>query len=417
MSDGKRVVITGIGAMSPVGAGVPENWDNLTHGRSGIGPITYFDASDCRSQIAGEATGVDPTQYGFTQRDAKRYDRSVVLGVCAAREAIDDSGIDFESRGGNEDVCSLFGTGIGGIVNIQATCKVLFDKGPSRVTPFLVPSGTPEVTAHTVALKHGLHGVSFGINTACASGNDAIIEAVRRLRYGPEKVAVAGGTEAAVCSISVGAFGNMKALSAWDGDGDPTRVSRPFDNNRSGFVIAEGAGAVVLETLEHAKARGARIYAEVAGCGQSTDAYHMTAPEPTGAYAALAIRSALEDAGVAPESIDYINAHGTSTRYNDLTETVAIKKAFGDQAYKLCVSSTKSMTGHMIGGCGGVEAAVCMKVLETGIIPPTINYEEPDPECDLDYVPNEARERAVDVVMSNNFGFGGHNAVLIFRKL
>ena len=416
MSEAKRIVVTGIGSMACTGAGAEANWNSLIHGRSGIDKVTYFDTSEYRVHIGGEATDLDPTQYGFSPRDAKRYDRSVVLGVSAAEDAIRDSGIDFAGRETNEDVCVIIGTGIGGITNIIHTCRVLFGQGPSRVTPFLVPSGTPEVAAHTVALRHGLHGVTYGINTACASANDAIIEAVRRLRCGPEKIAIAGGTEAAVCEISLSTFANMKALSTWDGDGDPTRVSRPFDRNRSGFVMSEGAGTLFLETLDHAKARGARIYAEVVGCGQSTDAYHMTAPEPTGKYVALAMSMALKDAGLPPESVDYINAHGTSTKYNDLTETIAVKKVFGDHAYKLCISSTKSMTGHMIGGCGGVEAMACAKVLETGIIPPTINYEEPDPECDLDYVPNKAREKSVEVVMSNNLGFGGHNSILIFKK-
>ena len=293
---------------------------------------------------------------------------------------------------------------------------VLVAQGPARVTAFLVPSGTPEVTSHTIAIKHGLHGATYGINTACASANDAMIEAVRRLQYGEENIIIAGGTEAAVCEISLATFGNMKALSSWDGDGDPKRVSRPFDKNRSGFVMAEGSGILVFENLEHAKSSGANILAEVAGYGQSTHAYHITAPQHTGKYVALAMRQALDSAKISVESVDYINAHGTSTKYNDLTETIAIKKVFGSHAYKLCVSSTKSMTGHMVGGCGGIEAAVCIKALQTGIVPPTINYEEPDPEGDLDYVPNIAREVPVNIVMSNSLGFGGHNAVLIFKK-
>ncbi len=416
MSERKRIVITGIGSMACTGVGVDANWDNLINGRSGIDKITYFDTSDYRVHIGGEVRDLDPTQYGFTPRDAQRYDRSVLLGVSAATEAINDAGLDFESHGENLDVGVIVGTGMGGVANISKMSMVIVQKGPARVTPFLVPSGTPEVTAHTVALKHGIHGATFGVNTACAAGTDAIITAVKRLQYGNENIIIAGGAESAVCEISFAAFGNMKALSQWDGDGDPKRVSRPFEKNRSGFVMSEGSGILILETLEHAKSRGAKIYAEIVGCGQTTDAYHMTAPEPSGKYVTLAMEMALKEANISPETVGYINAHGTSTKYNDKTETIAIKNTFGDHAFKLCVSSTKSMTGHMVGGCGGVEAMVCMKVLETGIIPPTINYEVPDPDCDLDYVPNIAREKKVDVVASNNLGFGGHNAVLLFKK-
>lgn len=402
--------------MTPVGVGVPATWDNLTRGVSGIGPITSFDHSKCKAHVAGEVKQFDATQFGFSARDAQRYDRGVLLGVAAGVEAVRNSGIDFASRGANEDVCAMFGTGIGGILNIEATVRIMAAEGPGRVTPFLVPSGTPEVTAHTVMMQFGLHGVSFGINTACASGNDAIVTAWRRLQQGPEVVAIAGGADAAVGMLAIATFGNMKAISSWDGDGNPTRISRPFDKRRSGFVLGEGAGALLLETLEHARARGARILAEIAGAGQSTDAYHITAPEPSGTYVALAMRRALADAHMRPEDIDYINAHGTSTQYNDLTETVAIKKVFGAHAYKLCVSSAKSMMGHTIGGCGGIEAGLCVQALQTGLLPPTINQEEPDPECDLDYIPNVARERTIRVAMSNNFGFGGHNTVVIFKR-
>jgi 3-oxoacyl-[acyl-carrier-protein] synthase II len=416
MADKKRIVVTGFGMLSPLGVGAAENWNALIHGRSGIGLITSFDHQACKVHVAGECKTLDATQFGFSARDAKRYDRSVLLGVSAGVEAVRNSGLDFAARGANDDVCCIMGTGIGGILNIEATVRVLAAEGPSRVTPFLVPSGTPEVTAHTIAIQFGLHGASFGVNTACASGNEAITTAYRRLLQGPEVIAITGGTEAAVGALATSTFGNMKALSSWDGDGDPTRISRPFDKKRSGFVLAEGAGALVLETLEHAKARGARIYAEIVGGGQTTDAYHITAPEPSGTFVALAMRRALTDARLEPEQIDYINAHGTSTPYNDLTETTAIKRVFGDHAYKLSVSSTKSMTGHMIGGCGGFEAGVCIQTILTGILPPTINQEEPDPECDLDYVPNVARERRVNAVMSNNFGFGGHNTVIIFKR-
>ena len=416
MSEKKRIVVTGIGSMACTGIGVDANWENLINGRSGIDKITYFDTKGYHAHVGGEIRNLDPMQFGFSQREVARYDRSVLIGVSAAEEAISDSGLDFNNRGENIDIGVIVGTGIGGVSKISTASMVTVLEGPGRVSPFLVPSGTPEVAAHTVALKHGIHGATFGVNTACASGNDAMIIAIRRLQYGNENIIIAGGTEAAVCEIAYASFGNMKALSRWDGDGDPKRVSRPFEKNRSGFVMAEGAGILIFETLEHAKARGAKIYAEVAGCGQTTDAYHMTAPEPSGKYVALAMKMALKEGGLEPEEVGYINAHGTSTKYNDRTETKAIKTAFGDHAYKLCVSSTKSMTGHMVGGCGGVEAMVCLKAIETGIIPPTINYEVPDPECDLDYVPNIAREKKVDVVASNNLGFGGHNSVLIFKK-
>ncbi len=416
MADTQRIVVTGQGMGSPVGIGVEENWRNLTAGKSGIGPLTLFDHTRCKAHVAGEVRNFDATQYGFTPKDAKRYDRHVLLGVSAAHQAIADAGLDFSTRGLNDDVCCIFGTGIGGIMTIEATVRLMAAEGPGRVTAFLVPSGTPDVTAHTVALHHKLHGASFGVNTACASGNEAIIVAMRRLRQGPEQIAITGGTEAAVGELAVAHFGNMKALSTWDGDGDPARISRPFDKNRSGFVIAEGAGALVLETLAHAKARGARIHVELAGGGQTTDAYHFTAPEPSGKYAALAMRRAIEEARLNPEDIGYINAHGTSTEYNDITETIAIKHVFGAHATRLCVSSIKSMTGHMIGGCGGVEACAAIKTITTGIVPPTINQEERDPACDLDYVPNVARELKVDAVMSNNFGFGGHNSVIVFTR-
>ena len=416
MDDRTRIVVTGIGAVTPVGIGVEDTWRTLVSGGSGIAPITLFDHHRCKAHIAGEVKGFDATKFGFSPRDAKRYDRHVLLGVSAAHEAIAMSGIDFASRGGNEDVCSIFGTGIGGIMTIEDTIRTMIAEGPGRVTPFLVPSGTPDVTSHTVAMHYKLHGASFGVNTACASGNEAIVTAMRRLKQGPEVIAVTGGTEAAVYELAVAHFGNMKALATWDGDGDPTRVSRPFDKRRGGFVIAEGAGALVLETLAHAKARGALILAEIAGGSQTTDAYHFTAPEPSGTYVALAMRRALDEARLNPEDIAYINAHGTSTEYNDLTETVAIKNVFGAHARSVCISSTKSMTGHMIGGCGGVEAAVSIKAILSGIIPPTINQEERDPACDLDYVPNTAREKRVDAAMSNNFGFGGHNTVIIFTR-
>ena len=416
MTAGKRIVVTGLGAISPVGIDVKETWSNLIEGKSGIAPISLVNTDDYKVKIGGEIKNFDATNYGFSDREVTRYDRYVQLGVAAANQAIDQSGIDFKARGENDDVCVMMGSGIGGIRLIEETCKILYKNGPGRVTPLLIPSGTPDVTSHTVAMHHGLHGASFGINSACASGNEALITAVRRLMLGPEVVAVAGGNEAPICRLGLATFANMKALSTWDGDGDPTKVSRPFDKQRNGFVIAEGSGAVIFETLKHAKARGAEILAEVVGCGQTTDAYHMTAPDPTGKYVTAAIRRVLQDGQLLPEYVDYISAHGTSTKYNDVTETRAIKTVFGEHAYNLCVSSIKSMTGHMIGGCGGIEAVTCIKTIETGIVPPTINLNNPDEECDLNYVANTAQERKVNVAVSNNFGFGGHNSVIAFKK-
>ncbi len=416
MIKGKRIVVTGLGAVSSVGIGVDTIWESLTNGKSGIAPVSLIDTDDYKVKIAGEVKDFDGTQFGFTAKETQRYDRYVQLGVAAANQAIKHSGIRFENRGENDDICVIMGSGIGGIRFIENTCKVLFKDGPGRVTPLLIPGGTPDVTSHTVAMHHGLHGASFGINSACASGNEALITAVRRLVQGPEVVAIAGGSEAPICRLGLSTFANMKALSTWDGDGDPTRVSRPFDKDRSGFVIAEGSGVLIFEALEHAKARNAKILAEVVGCGQTTDAYHMTAPEPTGKYVTAAIHRVLQDGEILPESVDYINAHGTSTKYNDITETRAIKTVFGEHSYKLCVSSIKSMTGHMIGGCGGFEAIACIKSIETGIVPPTINLDEPDVECDLNYVANTAQERKINVAVSNNFGFGGHNSVIAFKK-
>ena len=414
MIEKKRVVITGVGCISSVGNSLNDLWSSLQNGRSGIKPITLFNSEEYRVHFAGEAH-YDACDFGFTAREAARYDRSVLHAVSAAQQAVLDSGIDFVNRD-NFDVCVVIGTGIGGIINIENASDTICLEGPSKISPFLVPSGTPDVPAHTIAMRWGLHGASFGVNTSCASGNDAISTAFRRLQIGSEQIAIAGGTEAPVCKISVAAFGNMKALSSWDGDGDCTKISRPFDKERSGFVIAEGAGIIILETLEHALSRGAKIYAELIGCGQSTDAYHITAPEPTGKFVVKAMQFALADAQIPPDYINYINAHGTSTIYNDLSETLAIKTVFKEHAKNLCVSSTKSMTGHLIGGCGGIEAIVAGMALKTGIVPPTINYETPDPECDLDYVPNVAREIHPEYVMSNNFGFGGHNTVIVLKK-
>jgi len=408
------IAVTGLGCVTPCGSNVDALWQSLLAGRSGIEPVTAFDTSHFHTHIAGEVKGFHPGDFGIDAREARRLDRFVQFAVAASQEAvagarlIDDS-LDYERVG------VIVGTGIGGIRSIEAEMDILRKKGPSRVSPLLVPSGTPDVPANEVALLFGFKGPSFAVSTACSSGNDAIIAAARCIRDGSADVMVAGGAEAPVSELALSTFANLKALSRVGGD--PAKVCRPFDLHRSGFVLAEGAGIVVLESIEHARRRGVTALALLAGFGQSTDAYHKTAPDPSGAGAARAITQALRTASVTPEEVGYINAHGTGTQHNDPMETKAIKAALGKHAYRVPTSSTKSMTGHMIGAAGAIEAIVAIQTILSGKIPPTINYETPDPACDLNYVPNEAIEGRVDVVISNSFGFGGHNASLVFRKV
>lgn len=406
------IAVTGLGALTPCGGNVPETWNALIAGRSGIGRLTRFDTAGFDVQIGGEVKDFDPARCGLEAKEVRRLDRFAQFALVAAEEAFHQAGLhrlDFDP----ERAGVIIGTGIGGICSIEDQMDVLRRKGPSRVSPLLVPSGTPDVASNEIALLHGLKGPSFAVSTACSSGNDAVIAAARMILDGTVDLAIAGGAEAPIGGLALSSFANLRALSR--SNASPETVCRPFDKGRTGFVLAEGAGVLVLESLEHARRRGARVLALLAGFGQSTDAYHKTAPDPTGSGAARAMRSALRLAGVTPEEVGYINAHGTSTPHNDPMETLAIKAALGEHARRIPISSTKSMTGHMIAAAGAVEAVVTIQTILSGKIPPTINYEEPDPECDLNYVPNRALEQRVDVAISNSFGFGGHNASLLFR--
>ncbi len=408
----RRVVITGLGAVTPLGNDVPTTWNSVIAGRSSAGPITQFDATGYKTRFACEVKDFDVTPL-VGKKEARRMDRFTQFAVSAAKQALDDSGVavtpDDSWRAG-----VFIGTGIGGIGTLESEIRQLAVKGPDRISPFLVPMMLPDTAASQVAIQFGLRGPNMAVVTACASGNNAIGEAVDCIRRDAADVMLAGGADAAIIPIALGGFANMTAISARNEA--PQCASRPFDKDRDGFVIGEGAAVLVLEEAEHARARGAKIYGEVLGYGSSDDAYHVTAPEENGTGAAMAMRAALKQAGLRLDQIDYINAHGTSTPLNDRSETAAIKTVFGEAAYQVPISSTKSMTGHLLGAAGAVEALFCLKVINEGIIPPTINYEHPDPDCDLDYVPNTARQKPVNIVMSNSFGFGGHNAVVIFGR-
>ena len=408
-----RAVITGLGLVTPLGNDVPTTWDGLVAGRSGVGPITHFDASDYSARIAAEVKGFDPAAL-FGHRDARRMDRFTQFAVAAAGQALDDSGLSLTASNAHR-VGAIIGSGIGGIISVLEQAEVLRTRGPRRVSPFLIPMMLPDTAPGQVAITYGLKGPNFAVISACATGANAIGEAAEVIRRGAADAMLAGGAEGAIVPLAFAGFTVMQAVSTRNDE--PERASRPFDATRDGFVMGEGGGVVVLESETHARARGARIYAEIVGYGATADAYHITAPEETGEGAARAMQVALDQAGLAPEQIDYLNAHGTSTVLNDKGETAAIKAVFGDCAYQLPVSSTKSMTGHLLGGAGAVEAVFCALALNEGVLPPTINYEHPDPECDLDYVPNEARRVTVDVAMSNSFGFGGHNACLILKRM
>jgi 3-oxoacyl-[acyl-carrier-protein] synthase II len=408
-----RAVITGLGLVTPLGNDVPTTWDGLVAGRSGVGPITHFDASDYSARIAAEVKGFDPAAL-FGHRDARRMDRFTQFAVAAAGQALDDSGLSLTASNAHR-IGAIIGSGIGGIISVLEQAEVLRTRGPRRVSPFLIPMMLPDTAPGQVAITYGLKGPNFAVISACATGANAIGEAAEVIRRGAADAMLAGGAEAGIVPLAFAGFTVMQAVSTRNDE--PERASRPFDATRDGFVMGEGGGVVVLESETHARARGARIYAEIVGYGATADAYHITAPEETGEGAARAMQVALDQAELAPEQIDYLNAHGTSTVLNDKGETAAIKAVFGDCAYQLPVSSTKSMTGHLLGGAGAVEAVFCALALNEGVLPPTINYEHPDPECDLDYVPNEARRVTVDVAMSNSFGFGGHNACLILKRM
>ncbi|MPZ14541.1 MAG: beta-ketoacyl-ACP synthase II [Chloroflexi bacterium] len=412
MGSSERVVVTGLGAITPLGNSVDMTWAGLVEGQSGAGPITAFDASEMDARIAAEVKDFNPEEL-LSHREARRLDRFCQFALVAAREAIADAGLTIDEANA-EDVGVLMGSGIGGINTLADQIDVLQTKGPHRVSPFLIPMFIIDLAAGQVAIATGARGPNFGTVSACASSGHALGEAAEIIRRGDAKAMIAGGSEAGVLPIGIAGFAAMRALSTRNDE--PERASRPFDRDRDGFVMGEGGGAVILEAESYARARGARIYAELAGYAATDDAYHITAPSEGGEGAARAMRIALRKAECAPADIDYINAHGTSTPANDRLETTAIKAVFGQCAYGIPVSSTKSMTGHLLGGAGAVEAIVCVKAIEEGIVPPTINYDNPDPDCDLDYVPNAARTCPVRVSLSNSLGFGGHNVTLIFRR-
>jgi 3-oxoacyl-[acyl-carrier-protein] synthase II len=408
-----RVVVTGLGAICAVGNDVDSLWQALKDGKSGIGPLTTFDASAFDSHIAGEVKGFDPGLYGLSSKDTKRMDKFVQYAVAAAKQAVTDAGLvlDKEDR---TRIGVLIGSGIGSLHTIEKEFKVYLEKGPAKLSPFLIPMLIVNEASGQVAINFGLKGPNSCVATACASGSHAIGDAFRILERGDAEVMICGGTESCITYLGVGGFCALKALSTRNNE--PQKASRPFDRERDGFVIAEGCGLVVLETLEHAQKRNAHIYAEITGYGMSCDAFHITAPDPDGDGAARAMIMALRDAKLNPQDVDYINAHGTSTKLNDKIETLAIKKVLGAHAKKVMVSSTKSMTGHLLGAAGGVEFIVCCLSIKDEVVPPTTNYEYPDPDCDLDYVPNTAREVKVNICLSNSLGFGGHNATLIVKK-
>lgn len=408
----KRVVITGLGAVTPIGIGKDEFWQALLAGKSGIGKITRFDASEYTTQIAGEVKDFDPTKY-IDKKEAKRMDPFTQFAVAASKMAFEDSGIDLESEDRTR-IGTMIGTGIGGMDTLNEQYHNLFDKGPNRISPFFIPMMIGNMAAGQTSITFGLQGPCSCVMTACATGTNAIGDAFKIIQRGDADVMVAGGTEAAISPIAVAGFCSMKALSTRNDE--PEKASRPFDKDRNGFVMGEGAGVVILESLEHAIARGAHIYAEIVGYGSNADAYHITAPAPEGAQAAKCMAMALKDGGIEAEAVDYINAHGTSTPLNDKNETLAIKSLFGEHAYKLAVSSIKSMTGHLLGAAGGIECIATVLTLENDMIPPTINCDEPDEEMDLDYVPHTSRKQVVNVALSNSLGFGGHNATILLKK-
>jgi|ERR1017187_221165 3-oxoacyl-[acyl-carrier-protein] synthase II len=410
MNTDRRVVITGLGVVTPVGNTVETFWKNLTEGRSGIRKIQAFDTSDYDCQIAGEVRDFDPKNFFNNFKDARRTDRFAQLAMAAAKMAVQDSGLELD-RVNRDRFGVLVSSGIGGLKTLEDQHNILMNKGPSRVSPFTIPMLISNMASGLISMEFGLRGPNMCIVTACATSNNAIGESWRMIKFGDADAFLAGGCEASIVSIGLAGFSAMKALSRRNDE--PERASRPFDRDRDGFVMSEGAGVVVVEELEHAKARGAKIYCELSGYGLSADAYHITAPPENGEGAVRAIKLALEHARVSPEKVDYINAHATSTDIGDICETRAIKTVFGDYAHKVSISSTKSMTGHCLGGAGAVEMAACALAIRDGVIPPTINLENPDPECDLDYTPNVAREKKVRVAVNNSFGFGGHNATLV----
>jgi 3-oxoacyl-[acyl-carrier-protein] synthase II len=409
----RRVVVTGLGAVTPIGNDVAAYWDGLSSGRNGVGPITLFDASRHACRFAAEVKDFDPAGW-LEPKEAKRWDRFCQFGVVAAKQAVAAAGLILDDTNRGRVGVSI-GSGVGGLLMMETQAHVLADRGPDRVSPFCVPMMIPNMATGLAAIALGAKGPSSAVATACAAGSNAIGDAYRQIQLGLADAMVCGGAESAITPLGVAGFASAKALSFRNDD--PATASRPFDAERNGFVIGEGAGVLVLEALEHAQARGATILAEIVGYGTTCDAHHITAPAPGGSGGAEAIRLALVDGRLEPEAVDYINAHGTSTQANDSNETAAIKTALGEHAYRIPVSSTKSMTGHLLGGSGGIEAVASVLAITHNLVPPTINYSNPDPACDLDVVPNEAREHNVNVVLSNSFGFGGHNVCLAFRRM
>ena len=407
----RRVVITGLGAVTPIGNDAETFWSNLKNGVSGIRKIEAFDTTGYDCQIGGEVRDFEPKPFFKNPKDVRRTDRFAQLALAAAKMALEDSGIDLENLKRRDRFGVIVSSGIGGLRTLQDQQTILLTRGPSRNSPFTIPMLISNMASGLISMEYGLRGPNMCIVTACATSNNAIGESWRIIKFGDADIFLAGGSESPIVAIGLAGFSAMKALSTRNDE--PERASRPFDRDRDGFVMSEGAGIVVVEELEHAKARGARIYCEITGYGASGDAYHMTAPPPNGEGAVRAMQVALEHAGVSPDQVDYINAHATSTDIGDICETRAIKQVFGDQAHKVAISSTKSMTGHLLGGAGGIEMAACALAIRDSVIPPTINLENPGDECDLDYTPNVAREKKVRVALSNSFGFGGHNATLI----
>jgi 3-oxoacyl-[acyl-carrier-protein] synthase II len=410
----RRVVITGLGVITSLGETVDELWENLCAGKSGIGPVTRWDFSKFPVRFGGECAKFDVTKYGVDVREAKRLDRFGQFGLAASINAVNDSGIDFSKE--DRFRCGvLIGSGIGGIETLEEQNKILNDRGVSRVSPFTVPRLMVNAASGNVSILYHIHGPNTAVATACATGSNAIGDAARFIQHDQADVMIAGGSEAALCGLGMASFCAARALSTRNEE--PAKASRPWDKDRDGFVMAEGAGVVILEEYEHAKRRGAKIYAELIGYGMSGDGCHITAPEPEGKGAAMAMRLAIQDGGINPDQVNYINAHGTSTPLGDVAETKAMKSTFGQHAYKLAVSSTKSAMGHLLGASGGVEAVATAMAIHRNLVPPTINLDNPDAECDLDYVPHKARDLKVEYAMSNSFGFGGHNASLLLRKV
>ncbi len=408
----KRVVITGMGVTSPVGTGVEKFWNNIQNGYNGIGPITQFDTTDYAVHFGGEVTDINLDDY-FSKKEKRKLDRFVQFAIIASDEAIKNANFDFEKVDRNR-IGVIIASGIGGLHTLESERMVLHNKGPKRVSPFFIPKLISDIAAGHVSIKYGLKGVNYSVASACASSNHSIAMALRHIRYGDADVIVAGGAEATVSPLGVSGFIQLKALSTRNDDFQT--ASRPFDKLRDGFVIAEGSGIIVLEEYEHAIKRNAKIYGEIVGAGMTADAFHITAPSDDGDGAIRSMGMALEDGNMKPEDISYINAHGTSTPFNDKIETKAIKAVFGENAKNISISSTKSMTGHLLGATGAVEAIACIKAIENNVIPPTINLNNPDPECDLNYTPNVKVEKTVNSALSNTFGFGGHNSTLVFKK-